>query len=547
MIVRLRCLTLLAAILSIPLSSVYAIAASDIPSDTPVSSLVASAKENLAKGAPNDALVYFDLAISRDPSNYLTIFQRGATYLSLGRNTQASADFDRVLELKPDFEGALLQRAKIKAKNADWTGAKHDYIKAGKTRGEEIAQLEEAQGAALLATEAEKKGDWEACVSQAGVAIMTASTTLWLRQMRARCRFERGEVREGVNDLAHVLQISPGLVQPHLQMSSEFFYSLGDTEKGVAQMRKCLHSDPDSNPCSKLFRREKQLAKMLENVNTAFEKRQFSKAANYLVGGKDGRGLLQEVKDDIAAFKSDSTIHPSSHSMLYTTLVEQTCEAFREMKSAKNALKYCTEALEINPDSLHGLLDLAQRQLDSESYEDAIRTLNKAKDAHPDSAANKINHLLNEAQTLLKRSKTKDYYKVLGVDRKADDKTIKRAYRQLTKQHHPDKAQAQGVTKEDAEKKMASINEAYEVLSDPELKARFDRGDDPNDQSGGGGGAGNPFHGSPFGHGPGGQPVFFRSGGGGGGGGGQQQQFHFKFGGGEGGFPFGAGGGFPFG
>ena len=542
MLVRLQGIALLAAILiAVPLRTVQAIDASDIPSDTPVSSLVASAKANLAKGSHNDALTYFDLAINRDPSNYLTLFQRGATYLSLGRNAQASADFDKVLALKPGFEGALLQRAKIKAKNGEWTAARDDYVKAGKSGGDELSQLEEAQGAALLASEAEKKGDWEGCISQAGVAIMTASTALWLRQLRARCRFERGEVQEGVSDLAHVLQINPGLVEPHLQMSSELFFSLGDTEKGITQMRKCLHTDPDSKACSKLFKREKQLAKTLEKVNAAFEKRQFSKVASLLVGDKENSGLIKDIKDDIAAAKESSTIHSTSTSILYATLVERACEAYREMNSHKRAEPYCSEALTLNPESLHGLLSQAQRQVDSENYDAAISTLNKAKEAHP-SSSNEISRLLNEAQTLLKRSKTKDYYKVLGVSRDADDRTIKRAYRTLTKQHHPDKTQSQGVSKEDAEKKMASINEAYEVLSDPELKARFDRGDDPNDLQGGAGG-GHPFHGSPFGQGPNGQPVFFRSGGPGGGG---QQQFSFKFGGDAGGAPFG-GGGFPFG
>lgn len=71
---------------------------------------------------------------------------------------------------------------------------------------------------------------------------------------------------------------------------------------------------------------------------------------------------------------------------------------------------------------------------------------------------------------------------------------------------------------------MAEINEAYEVLSDPELRARFDRGDDPNSQE-----QGQPFHGSPFGQGAGGQQFFFQHGGGGG----------FKFQQGGGGNPFG--------
>jgi len=134
----------------------------------------------------------------------------------------------------------------------------------------------------------------------------------------------------------------------------------------------------------------------------------------------------------------------------------------------------------------------------------------------------KLQELLQKAHTLLKRSKQKDYYKVLGLTRDAEDRDIKKAWRRLTKTYHPDKAATQGITLEEAQKKMAAINEAYEVLSDPELKARFDNGDDPNNPEQ----QGNPFHGSPFGHGPGGQQFFFRQGG---------QQVKFE----GGGFPFG--------
>lgn len=192
-----------------------------------------------------------------------------------------------------------------------------------------------------------------------------------------------------------------------------------------------------------------------------------------------------------------------------------------QMNSLRRSEPYCSESLKLNPSSLHGLLFKANNLIESDEFEPAIHVLNTAKEHHP--GANEVKTLLQKAQVLLKRSKQKDYYKVLGVDRRADERTIKRAYRQLTKQHHPDKVKGQGVTKEDAEKKMASINEAYEVLSDPELRARFDRGDDPNSQEGQ---QGNPFQGSPFGFGPGGHP-FFGSGG---------RQFKYSQGG---GFPFG--------
>ncbi|PGH12553.1 hypothetical protein AJ79_04174 [Helicocarpus griseus UAMH5409] len=528
MILRLQTLTFLLAIIS----TANGLQPSNIPSDTPLSSLISTAKTHLANGAPLDALPYFDAAITRDPANYLTIFQRGATYLSLGKNAKALLDFDEVLKIKPDFEGALLQRARIRMKSADWAAAKKDLMAAGKNTAEEIEELKEAQGAAVLAEKAEKKGDWETCVSQSGVAIMKASQSLPLRQMRARCRFERGEIQEGISDLAHVLQMAPGSVEPHLQMSSMLFYSLADTERGVSQMRKCLHSDPDSKTCSRLFRREKQIVKRLASLDSLREGRKFSKAAEILVGNKEDTGLLQDVKEDVEAAREAGHIHPKAPNMLYNNLVEKTCETYRQMKMKKKAQPYCTEALQLNPHSLHGLLAKGEAQIDADEFEPAIQTLNLAKEHHSNSQ--EIQNLLQKAFTLHKRSKQKDYYKVLGVDREADEKTIKRAYRKMTKQFHPDKAHSQGISKEDAEKKMASVNEAYEVLSNPELRARFDRGDDPNDPEGQGG---HPFQGSPFGHG-GGQQFFFQQGGGG---------QHFKFS--QGGFQFPGGfpGGFPFG
>ncbi len=65
----------------------------------------------------------------------------------------------------------------------------------------------------------------------------------------------------------------------------------------------------------------------------------------------------------------------------------------------------------------------------------------------------------------------KDYYKILGVEREATGEEIKRAFRKLAHEHHPDK---RGGLKE-AEEKFKAINEAYETLRDPEKRARYDR------------------------------------------------------------------------
>lgn len=66
--------------------------------------------------------------------------------------------------------------------------------------------------------------------------------------------------------------------------------------------------------------------------------------------------------------------------------------------------------------------------------------------------------------------KFKDYYEVLGVTRDASDEAIKKAFRKLARQHHPDVSK----NKTNAEEKFKEINEANEVLSDPEKRRKYD-------------------------------------------------------------------------
>jgi molecular chaperone DnaJ len=90
----------------------------------------------------------------------------------------------------------------------------------------------------------------------------------------------------------------------------------------------------------------------------------------------------------------------------------------------------------------------------------------------------------------------RDYYETLGVERTASDDELKKAFRKLARQYHPD-LQAGDAQKKAAEDKFKEVNEAYEVLSDAEKRRRYDTFGHADQQGMGGGG----FEGFDFGRG----------------------------------------------
>lgn len=84
----------------------------------------------------------------------------------------------------------------------------------------------------------------------------------------------------------------------------------------------------------------------------------------------------------------------------------------------------------------------------------------------------------------------KDYYEILGVQKNASEADIKKAYRRLAHKYHPDKTSGDSA---ENEKKFKEINEAYQVLSDPQKRARYDQFGHASVGGNGGFGGGNPF------------------------------------------------------
>lgn len=132
---------------------------------------------------------------------------------------------------------------------------------------------------------------------------------------------------------------------------------------------------------------------------------------------------------------------------------------------------------------------------ESGDWEGAVRDLKAIAESNPEEPG--IAKEIRSAELELKKSKRKDYYKILGVGKDAGETEIKKAYRKLAIQTHPDK----NPDDPEAEARFKDVGEAYETLSDVAKRQRYDSGEDlidPSEMFGGGMG------GSPFGGGMGG-------------------------------------------
>ena len=132
------------------------------------------------------------------------------------------------------------------------------------------------------------------------------------------------------------------------------------------------------------------------------------------------------------------------------------------MKDYKSAISDCNRANELDPSYTKARKTMAKALGESGDWEEAVRLLKSVQETDP--ADPGIAKEIRNAELELKKSKRKDHYKILGVEKDADDNEIKKAYRKLAIVHHPDKNPGD----EAAAERFKDIGEAYETLSDPQ-------------------------------------------------------------------------------
>jgi DnaJ family protein C protein 7 len=203
---------------------------------------------------------------------------------------------------------------------------------------------------------------------------------------------------------------------------------------------------------------------------------------------KDATNLFKQKKYEEASLKYSQILSIDPTNKQFNAIImsnKATC--LKMMGKKEEALKSFKEAIGINPSYGKAYLKMADLEEENEDFEASRQSLIKAKEL--DDKLDLQMRLKRVTDKVNKKVK-KDYYKVLGVDKKASPKEIKKAYRKLAQKWHPDKNAENEETKKLASRKFKEIVEANGILSDPEKRRRYDIGG--FDMAGGGGA--NRFH-----------------------------------------------------
>jgi DnaJ family protein C protein 7 len=166
-----------------------------------------------------------------------------------------------------------------------------------------------------------------------------------------------------------------------------------------------------------------------------------------------------------------------------STLFSNRAAAHMKIRNYQEALDDCNKAIELDETNLKAYRRKATCETALEKFEEAVRTYEKACKLDPENR--ELKGLLKEAKLELKKSKRKNYYKILDISPNATDDEIRRAYRKMALKWHPDKNSESEEAKKKAEAMFKDIGEAYSVLSDPKKKSRYDAGQDLEEMEGG--------------------------------------------------------------
>ncbi|KAJ3500462.1 hypothetical protein NLJ89_g9785 [Agrocybe chaxingu] len=230
----------------------------------------------------------------------------------------------------------------------------------------------------------------------------------------------------------------------------------GRLPQALQHVTSALRLDPGHEPAQKLRKRVKDVEKLKEDGNVAFKAGRLQEAVEKYTECLERIGEAEEE---------------GKGGQIRATLLSNRATTLLKLDRHEDALVDTDASIALSPNSFKALRTRARINLHLEKYDSSIADFKSAIEqaqtdgGATDSDVRALKGELKKAEAALKRSKTKDYYKILGVSRDCSEIEIKKAYRRESLKHHPDKG--------GDEEKFKLVVEAHSVLSDSRRRERW--------------------------------------------------------------------------
>merc|ERR1719471_1055242 len=296
--------------------------------------------------------------------------------------------------------------------------------------------------------QAYQAGDYRKSLWCLDKALEVANYSTTLKALRAECLAFLGRYAEAQEAANGVLTLD-NMNADAIYVRGLCLYYEDNVDRAFSHFQQVLRFAPDHTKAKEAYKKAKSLKSKKEEGNTAFK-----------------AGNLDEA---YKLYSEALLIDPCNRSTNAKLHFNRATVAAKQKKTGE-CITDCDKALELDPNYTKAALRRAKCYMDTEQYEEAIRDYEKI--LKSDKGNMEYRQLLQEAKLELKKSKRKDYYKILGVEKSANEDEIKKAYRKRAMVHHPDRhSSASEDEKKDHESKFKEVGEAYAILSDEIKKA----------------------------------------------------------------------------
>lgn len=417
----------------------------------------------------DEALKLIRKAAELEPENGMNHFKLFRVHSRMRKHSDALGSITKAVELDPSNNSYRKSKAKLLKQLGQCDIAVNELKQIQGDESEEYSKLmqdaSQCESDIFHAGQAMLQEDYYSASQYYQRAISQVEQATDLLFLKATALFETGDYYGVISDTGQVLKQYPQHLEAY-ELRGNAYGRLGEHDTALQHYREALKLDPEHKGCKEGHKFIKKIEKKRKKGDEAYSSGKF--------------------EDAIKFFDQAMEIDPT-HSAFNRPTLLKVVKSYSRLGQHNKAIAAATKHIE-EEESLEGLWALGDAQTDAELFEEAVQTFAQAAETAPDGELKQQAHeKVKEAQVALKQSKEKNYYKILGIQRTATKKEIKSAYRKLALQWHPDKNPD---NLEEAEKKFADIGEAYEVLSDEELKGKYDRGEPVFENQGGGGGGG---------------------------------------------------------